>query len=166
MRKSIIAAVASNGVIGKNNDLVWHMPEDLKWFVRQTKGKWVILGRKSWESLGKKALPGRTHIIVTRNADYEVPLDIYKATSLTEGYRIAEEHGADELMILGGAKMYEQALEHSDRLIITEIKESFEGDAFFPAFNKSQWVEVFREEHQADHKNPHDYAFVILERKV
>jgi len=165
MKKTIVVAIAENYVIGKENDLVWHMPADLKWFVKQTKGKWVIMGRKSWESINKTPLPGRTHIIVTRREDYQVPEGVYVVKSLEEGYAYAEKHGVEELMILGGGEIYRQAIKNCDRIILTEIHEEFEGDTFFPKINRSEWNEVFREDQTADENNPHDYSFVILESK-
>jgi dihydrofolate reductase len=166
MKKSIIVAVAENGVIGKGNDLIWHMPADLRWFVRQTKGKWVIMGRKSWESINSQPLPGRKHIIVSRNADYTVPEGVYLTESLESGYELAKKHAVDELMILGGGQIYEQALSDCDEIILTEIKASFEGDTYFPKLDQKDWTEVFREEHEPDEKNPYPYAFTILKRNT
>jgi dihydrofolate reductase len=166
MKKTIVVAVAENNVIGKDNDLIWHMPADLKWFKQQTKGHWVLLGRKSFESIGSKPLPHRTHIVVTRQNEYVLPQGVHKATSLSEGYKIAGENGVNELMILGGGNIYKQALEDCDRIILTEIKAKFEGDTYFPEIESKDWKEVFREDHKADEKNQYDYSFTILERKL
>jgi dihydrofolate reductase len=164
MKKTIVVAVSENNVIGKDNDLIWHMPADLKWFKQQTKGHWVLMGRRSFESIGSKPLPNRTHIIVTQQEDYELPEGVYRASSLSEGYRIAEDQGADELMILGGGKIYKQALPDCTKIILTEIKSTFEGDTYFPKIDRTVWAEVYREDHKADEKNPYDYAFTILEK--
>ncbi|MEM7552025.1 MAG: dihydrofolate reductase [Bacteroidota bacterium] len=165
MIKTIVVAISDNGVIGKDNDLVWHMPADLKWFKQQTSGHHVIMGRKSFESLNKKPLPNRTHIIITRKEDYEVPDGVYVVNSLDEAYKIGEGKGLNEIIILGGGEIYKQSLPDIDKMIITEIKEAFDGDTHFPKIDFSEWIEVFREDHKADERNPHDYSFVIYDRK-
>lgn len=165
MIRSIIVARADNGVIGKDNQLIWHMPHDLKFFKTTTSGHYVVMGRKSFESMGKP-LPNRLNIIITRNEEYaaEGALVVH---SLEEGLKLAKEQKQKEVFILGGGEIYRQALEKKlvDRIYLTEIKESFEGDTYFPAINEQDWKEVNREEFQADHQNPHDYAFVTLEKK-
>lgn len=165
MIRSIIVARADNRVIGKDNQLIWHMPHDLKFFKTTTSGHYVLMGRKSFESLGKP-LPNRLNIIVTRNQDYaaEGALVVH---SLQEALQLAEDQKQQEVFILGGGEIYKQALEKGlvDRIYLTEIKDSFEGDTYFPELDKNQWKETHREEYQADHQNPHDYAFVTLEKK-
>lgn len=162
MIKSIIAAVAENRVIGKDNGLVWHMPADLKYFKQTTEGHYVIMGRKTFESFGKP-LKNRTHIIVTRNKDYAYP-GCYIVHKIDDAFKIAEENNQSEVFILGGAEIYRQSLEHCHRLYITEIKSTFYGDTFFPEINKNEWKEVKRSEFEPDEKNPYSYAFVIYER--
>lgn len=165
MRRSIIVARADNGVIGKDNELIWHMPHDLKFFKETTSGHYVLMGRKSFESVGKP-LPNRLNIIITRNPDYaaEGALVVH---SLKDALVLAEQQKQQEVFILGGGEIYRQALEQQlvDRIYLTEIKGSFDGDTYFPELDESQWQETHREEYQADHKNPHDYAFVTLEKK-
>ncbi|WP_017731766.1 dihydrofolate reductase [Nafulsella turpanensis] len=165
MIRSIIVARASNGVIGKDNSLIWHMPNDLKFFKDTTTGHYVLMGRKSYEAIGKP-LPNRLNIIITRNPDYVVE-GAMVVHSLESALRLAEDQKQKEAFILGGGEIYRQAFKNNlvDRIYLTEIKEEFEGDTFFPELDASQWKETQREEFKADEKNPHDYAFVILERK-
>lgn len=164
MTRSIIVARAENRVIGKDNQLIWHMPHDLKHFKETTSGHYVLMGRKSFESLGKP-LPNRLNIIITRNKGYaaEGALVVH---SLDDALQLAEEQKQQEVFILGGGEIYRQALDRQlvDKIYLTEIKDPFEGDTFFPELNKEEWKEISREEYQADHKNPHDYAFVTLEK--
>ncbi|AHM59578.1 dihydrofolate reductase region [Flammeovirgaceae bacterium 311] len=165
MIRSIIVARADNGVIGKDNGLIWHMPHDLKFFKDTTSGHYVIMGRKSYEAINKP-LPNRLNIIVTRQQDYfkENCLVLH---SLEKALQLAENQQQQEAFILGGGEIYRQALDNGwvDRIYLTEIKDSFEGDTYFPELDMSQWEETKREEYQADHQNPHAYAFVTLERK-
>lgn len=164
MIRSFIVARADNGVIGKDNGLIWHMPHDLKFFKETTSGHYVLMGRKSYESVGKP-LPNRLNIIITRNTDYSVE-GAMVVHSLQEALELAEKQQQQEVFILGGGEIYRQALEKKlvDRIYLTEIKDTFEGDTYFPELNPDEWKETHREEFQADHKNPHDYAFVRLER--
>lgn len=162
MIRSIIAAVAQNNVIGKDNDLVWHMPADLKYFKQTTAGHYIIMGRKTFESFGKP-LKHRTHIIVTRNKEYTYP-GCYIVHNLDDAFKIAAENNQQEVFILGGAEIYRQSIGRSDRLYITEIKETFDGDTFFPEINKNEWREVDRSEFEPDEKNKYPYAFVRYER--
>ncbi|WP_224996535.1 dihydrofolate reductase [Cesiribacter sp. SM1] len=165
MIRSIIVARADNGVIGKDNGLIWHMPHDLKFFKETTTGHYVLMGRKSYESVNKP-LPNRLNIIITRQQDYfkENCLVLH---SLEEALQLAEAQKQQEVFILGGGEIYRQALDkgYVDRIYLTEIKDTFEGDTYFPELDMSQWQETRREEYQADHQNPHDYAFVTLEKK-
>ena len=157
---SIIAAVSENNVIGKDNDLIWHMPAELKFFKETTLGHHIILGRKTFESFGKP-LKNRTHIIITRNKDYSYPDSSVRVVhSLIDALNIAKNEVKDEAFILGGADIYKQSIDLVDQLYITEIKSSFEGDAYFPEIDKSKWKEVSREEHQPDDRNKYPYAFV------
>lgn len=165
MIRSIIVARANNGVIGKDNGLIWHMPRDLRFFKETTTGHYVLMGRKSYEAVGKP-LPNRLNIIITRNKDYAAE-NCLVLHSLHEALDLASQQKQQEVFILGGGEIYRQALNKGwvDRIYLTEIKESFEGDTYFPELDMSQWQESKREEHQADEQNPHDFAFVILERK-
>ncbi len=163
---SIIAAVSENHVIGKDNDLVWHMPADLKFFKETTSGHYIIMGRKTFESFGKP-LKNRTHIIITRNEDYSFPdPSVHVVHSLDEALQKARNEVKDEAFVLGGAEIYKQSIDKVDRLYITEIKSSFNGDAYFPHIDKNNWKEVSRVEHQPDERNKYPYAFVRYERRI
>lgn len=163
MIKSIIVAKADNNVIGKNNSLIWHMPADLRHFKSKTMGHYIIMGRKTFESMDKP-LPGRTSIVVTRNKDYRAEGCLI-VHHVQEAFDIAEANKQKEVFILGGAQIYDITLDAADKIYLTEIKATLEGDTFFPEIDKSKWREVRREEHEADEKNPYPYAFVDLLRK-
>lgn len=165
MIRSFIVACAENRAIGKDNQLIWHMPNDLKFFKTTTSGHYVLMGRKSYESMGKP-LPNRLNVVITRNKDYAIEGALV-VHSLEEALKLAAEQRQQEVFILGGGEIYRQALEKKlvDRIYLTEIRESFEADTFFPELDEDEWEETQREEYQADHLNPHDYAFVTLERK-
>jgi dihydrofolate reductase len=144
-RLHLIAAVASNGVIGSAGKLPWHLPEDLKHFKTLTSGHPVIMGRRTWESLGR-ALPGRENIVVTRNRNYEAP-GARVASSLRAALALCAQ--APVAFVIGGAELYADALELADVLVLTEIQRSFEGDTRFPEFDRNQWREVERRPHTA-----------------
>lgn len=165
MIRSIIAAVAENNVIGKNNGMVWHLPADLKYFKNKTKGHYVIMGRKTFESLNGQ-LPGRPSIIITRKTDYH-PEGCYVVHDARKAVSLAEEKGENEVFILGGAEIYKLMLKLDliDKMYLTEIKAVFEGDSFFPELDKAQWNEVDRQSHAPDEKNKYPYAFVEYVRK-
>lgn len=153
---TIIAAIARNNALGKNNKLIWHLPADLKRFKNITNGHHIIMGRKTFESLGKP-LPNRTTIIITRNKNYKVK-DCIVVNSLKEAL---EKANADENpYILGGAEIYKQAMNLADQLDVTLIHQEFQADAFFPEIDKSIWKESFREDFKANEKNKYDYSFV------
>jgi len=157
---SIIVATAKNRVIGKDNKLIWHLPADLKRFKQLTMGHHVIMGRKTFESIGK-ALPGRKTIIITRQKNYEAA-DCVVVKSLP--YAIELCRNDSEAFITGGAQIYELAIPMIEKIYLTRIHHSFEGDAFFPELNKAAWKITFMENHKADEKNPYDYSFVNYER--
>jgi dihydrofolate reductase len=158
----LIAAVARNGVIGRGNKLPWKLSEDLKRFKALTMGHPMIMGRKTWESLPGR-LPGRPHIVVTRNPMYRAE-GATVVRSLQEAIHAAGD--ADEVFLIGGAELYALALPIADRLQLTEIAADFEGDAHFPAWDRNEWRahwhEVAREQHRAE--AGWDYAFVTYER--
>ncbi|WKK65448.1 dihydrofolate reductase [Lutimonas zeaxanthinifaciens] len=159
---TIIAAVAKNNALGKNNDLIWRLPADLKRFKKITRGHHVIMGRKTFESLGKP-LPHRTTIIITRNPDYTAEGCIV-VDSLEKA--ILEAKSDDNPYILGGGEIYKQALDYADVMDITEVHHSFdEADAFFPEIDFSKWEEVKREDHKADEHHKYDYSFVTYKKK-
>lgn len=157
---SLIVAVADNGVIGNGNRLPWRLPEDMRWFRRQTTGKPVLMGRKTYESIGRP-LPDRTNIVVTRDPGFRAEGCIV-APDLESGLAAAAD--ADEVMVMGGADIYAQLLPRADRLYLTEVHANPEGDACFPPFDRSDWREQERTDHPADKDHPHAYSFVVLTR--
>jgi dihydrofolate reductase len=163
---ALIWAMSRNRVIGRNNALPWYLPEDLKYFKRVTMGKPIIMGRKTWESIGRP-LPGRTNIIVSRNTNFEAE-GAKVVHSLDEAMEMAENialiNDGDEAVVMGGAEIYRQALSRADRLYLTQVHAEVEGDAFFPEFDIERWHELGREDFSASGPNPYDYSFVILER--
>ncbi len=166
MKISVIAALADNRVIGRDNMLPWRLPNDLKHFKAVTLGKPVIMGRKTWESLGRP-LPGRTNIVITRQPGYaqagaRVVWSFDDALELAA--QVARLDGVDECLVIGGAEIYALALPRCKRLYLTEVHATVEGDAFFPAFNRGQWRETKRERLVASAANPYDYSFVVYEK--
>ncbi len=165
MRLSIIVAAAENGVIGRNNALPWHLSEDLQYFKRVTMGKPIVMGRKTFESIGRP-LPGRTNIVISRNPDFTHE-GVKVAASLTAALEMAEDvaliDGADELMVIGGAQIYAEAFASAQRLYLTQVHAEVEGDAYLPPVDWSRWREIGRERHAAVAPNPYDYSFVIYE---
>lgn len=162
MKLSIIVAVAENGVIGHNNQLIWHLPEDLKMFKRLTSGHPIIMGRKTFESIGKP-LPNRTSIIITKNPEFQIEGCI-TVHSLEEAIEAANEIEENESFIIGGAEIYRLALPFADTIYLTEVHHTFEGDTFFPAIDKDIWEEVNRTDHDIDEKHLYKYSFVELEK--
>jgi len=158
---SIIAAVGNNNVLGKNNKLIWYLPADLKRFKKTTSGHHVIMGRKTFESLGKP-LPNRTNIVVTQNKDF-VAKNCVLVHSLDEALKYAKADANP--FILGGATIYQQAIAYADVLDLTFVHHNFEGDVFFPEINPKIWKETARKDFKADDKNLYDYSFVRFERR-
>jgi len=163
---AVIVAAAQNGVIGRNNALPWHLAEDLRYFKRITMGKPVVMGRKTFESIGRP-LPGRTNIVITRNPAYRAR-EIKVVSSLDEALslaaHIARIEGAEEVVVIGGAEIYRESIPRADRLYLTEVHADVEGDAVLPEIDWSAWREVSRERHPAQAPNPYDYSFVCYER--
>lgn len=159
-RVSIIVAMAQNRTIGINNTLPWRCPEDLKHFKALTMGHHMIMGRKTFDSIGKP-LPGRTTVVVTRNP--ELKIDGCIVTHTMHG-AIAACSGDAEIFIVGGAELYAQAMPLADTLYVTEIQQDVAGDAYFPAFNPAQWQEVSREARSQESPQPLQYHFVTLKR--
>lgn len=158
---SLIAALGRNGVIGKNNAIPWYLPADMRHFRELTLGKPVIMGHKTYLSIGRP-LPKRENIVMVR--DLNVVLAGCKVVhSAQEALKAVE--GNREVMIIGGEKIYSVFLPQADRLYLTYIELNVEGDAFFPYFNLDEWHEIAREPHTADSENAYDYTFVTLERK-
>lgn len=163
MKLSLIVAKAHNNVIGKDNQLVWKLSGDLQHFKRTTLGHHVIMGRKTFESMGKP-LPGRTSIVITRNKDYHVPSSHYAVHSLDEALEIVYNKNLEQAFILGGAEIFKQALPIIDEMIITEVDATPDGDTFFPPIDYSAWEKVSEERHSKDEKNEYDYTFVTYKR--
>ncbi len=165
MKISAVVAMAHNNVIGRENGLPWHLSADLKMFKKRTMGHHIIMGRKTYESIGKP-LPGRTSVIITRDKSYFQP-GCKIAYSIEEALKIAHENGDDEAMIIGGGTIYKDSLAYCDKIYLTEIEtEISDGDTFFPEINPAEWVEVKRENFSADDKNPYNYSFVEYERRL
>lgn len=165
MTISLIAALTRNRVIGKNNDLPWHLPDDMKYFMQTTKGHYVIMGRRNYESIPAKyrPLPDRTNIVVTRQAHFHAPGCIV-VHSLSEGLDTAAKSGEHEVFIIGGAQIYREALPLAQRLYLTEIHAELDGDTFFPELNLSEWKEISRQHHPADNRHQFAFDFVIYDR--
>tara|TARA_R110000868_G_scaffold69261_1_gene204179 strand:- start:56569 stop:57054 length:486 start_codon:yes stop_codon:yes gene_type:complete len=160
MKLSLIVAMAENNCIGNKNQLPWRLSADLQYFKKLTTGKTIIMGRKTYESIGKP-LPNRCNVILTRNAAYEAE-DCTILPSLEVAMSMFVK--AEEVFVIGGANIYEQAIDYCETMYITEVKAEVKGDAYFPKWNTSEWREVSREAHQADEKNQFDYDFVTYAR--
>lgn len=157
MTISIIVAIAENNVIGKDNKLLWRLPADLKYFKELTMGHHIIMGRKTFESIGKP-LKDRTNIIITKNILFRAEGCII-VNSLKWALEIAEKKGETEVFIIGGGEIYKQALPLTNKIYLTKIFHRFEGDTFFPTINENEWILEKHEEHLPDEKNKFPYAF-------
>lgn len=162
---SLIVAVGDDNVIGKDNALIWHLPADMKFFKEKTTGHCIITGRKNYESIPEKfrPLPNRTNIVITRQKDYHAPGAII-VHSLEDAIEKAEKTGDDEIFIIGGAEIFRQCLRYADRIYLTVIHHSFEGDVFFPEINASEWKEVQRLPGPVDEKNKYPHDYIILDK--
>ena len=158
---SIIVAVAENGVIGSGNQMPWHISEDLKRFKAITTGHPVVMGRKTFESLGRP-LPNRTNVVITRNPDYKAE-GAEVVGSLEEA--VAMFPASEEVFIIGGGEIYRQSMGIADRLYITRVARDFEGDTVFPDIDESEWRITCREHHQNGEKFPHPFTFIDYQRK-
>lgn len=165
---SLVVAMAKNRVIGRDNGLPWHLPKDLAYFKKITMGHPIIMGRKTFDSIGRP-LPGRTNIVVTRQAEW-CHEGVLAVGSLQEAITLAEEvatqDGLKEIMLIGGASLYEQALTLASKLYLTEVQANVDGDTLFPEYDASAWKEFRREPCVADETNPYDYAFVAFNRII
>ena len=160
---SIIVAVARNNVIGKDNKLIWHLPEDLKRFKRITTGHTIIMGRKTFESLGR-VLPNRTHIVLSKDTDFKVQdenVQVINDISLLGEYISSEE----ENFVIGGASIYKLLMPYTSKMYITKINQEFEGDVFFPEIEEKDWGVVETQKGITDEKNVYDYEYVTYVRK-
>ena len=165
-RLVLVAAVAENGVIGRDGGMPWRLPGDLRHFKAVTLGKPVIMGRRTYESIGRP-LPGRPNIVLTRDRNFKAS-GVRVVGSIAEGLAIAakeaERLSADEIAVIGGSALYAETLAHADRLYITEVQAAPEGTVRFPAFDRSEWREIAREGPHQEPGEPHAYSFVVLER--
>jgi dihydrofolate reductase len=168
MRKALIVAMAQNRVIGRNNKLPWYLPGDLKYFKQATMGKPIIMGRKTWDSIGRP-LPGRMNVVISRNAEWQAPTGTTPADSLDAALVKAEAQatldGSEEVMIIGGGQIYTEALPMVDRMYVTLVHADVDGDAWFPEVNWGEWEEIGREDFEASDNNPYDYSFVVYQRR-
>lgn len=162
MKISMIAAMAHDRVIGKDNQMPWHLPADLAHFKRVTLGKPVLMGRKTFESIGRP-LPGRRNLVISRNPGYQAE-GIEVVGSVEAALALLAGSSVEELMVIGGGHLYAEMLPSADCLYLTQIDLAVDGDTRFPAFDDGQWQRVDCESHPADEKNPHPYSFETWQR--
>ena len=162
---SMIAAMGRNRVIGKDNDIPWHLPDDFKYFKDTTKGYYVIMGRKNWESLPPsfQPLPNRTNLVITRQPNFKAN-GATVISSLEEALKMAKDAGESEAFVIGGGEIYRMALEMANKIYLTEIESPFEGQVTFPAFDKTTWKETSRTHHDTDERHQHAFDFVVYEK--
>lgn len=162
---SLIAALSKNRVIGKDNDLPWHLPDDMKYFMQTTKSHHVIMGRKNYQSIPEKfrPLPNRTNIVVTRQPKFNAP-NCTVVNSIEAALDIATRNNEHEVFIIGGAEIYNQGLTSANKLYLTEIEAEIDGDTYFPDLNKSEWREVSRVHHTTDERHKYAFDFVVYEK--
>jgi dihydrofolate reductase len=161
MRISFVVAAAENGVIGNGNQIPWRLPDDLKWFKKVTMGKPILMGRKTFESIGKP-LPGRTNIVISRRSGLTLP-GCLVVSSMGEALEAAT--GAEELAVIGGAEVYAQALSSADVIHLTRVHANIAGDVVFPALDAREWHERLTERHPADERHAYAFSFIELERR-
>lgn len=161
MTISIIVAMTADRVIGRDNTLPWRLPADLRRFKRLTLGHHLVVGRKTWESIGRP-LPGRKMVVITRQRKFRAD-GVEVVHSVDDALAVARENGEDEVFIAGGEEIYRQTLARAHRLYLTRVHATIEGDAFFPEYDAAAWTEVEREDRAADEKNPHAFSFITYE---
>lgn len=157
---SLVVAVSENNAIGKNNQLLWHLPADLKHFKQITSGHTIIMGRKTYDSIGKP-LPNRRNIVITRQQNLQIE-GVEVVGSLEEAVALCANE--NEVFVIGGAEIYKTALPLAQKIYLTTVHQSFEADAFFPEINPNEWTETEKESHSPDEKNAFSYTFSTLER--
>ena len=166
MKISLIAAMAKNRVIGKDNDLPWHLPDDFAYFKQKTGGHVIIMGRKSFKALGKP-LPKRTNIVITRQLDFRAE-GVTVVPSLEAALEVAqpieEQAEQPELFVIGGAEIYALALPVANRIYLTEVQKAYDGDTRFPEFDRTVWHEISRQHHPADDRHETAFDFVVYEK--
>ena len=153
---TLIAATSTNNALGKDNQLVWHLPDDFKRFKALTSEHYIIMGRKTFESF-PKPLPNRTHVIITRNKSYEAPEGCMVVSSLEEAIKVCPKN--EEIFIIGGGEIYKQSINMADKVELTRVHTTVEADTFFPEINPEHWNLVFEEQHPKDEKHAFDFTF-------
>jgi dihydrofolate reductase len=161
MRRSLVVAVASNGVIGRDNQLPWKLPDDMSYFKLVTMGHPIVMGRRTYQSIGKP-LPGRENIVVTHNRAFQAP-GCHVVPSLEDAWKAAGN--VAEVSVIGGTSLFEESLPLADRIHLTEVQAEVPGDTFFPRFDRSQWRETEISQHPADAKHQYPFRIVVLDRK-
>ena len=159
---TIIAAVSENNALGKDNQLVWHLPDDFKRFKTLTSGHYIIMGRKTFESF-PKPLPNRTHIIITRQPDYQAPEGCIVVSSLEKAMELCPAN--EEAFVIGGGEIYQQALDVVDKIDVTRVHTTLDADTFFPEIDTNIWKLVFEEFHPKDEKHAFDFTFLTYVRR-
>lgn len=163
MKISLVAAIAQNNAIGKDNDLLWHLPADFKHFKTTTSGHFILMGRKTFESF-PNPLPNRTHLIITRQKDYLVAENCFAFTSVNEALQFAEKQNQEIVYILGGGEIYKETINIANELVITHVHTTFEdADAFFPEIT-SDWNIISEEFHKSDEKNIYDFTITVYQK--
>ena len=164
----IIVAIGENNEIGDGNDLLWHLPADMKFFKENTQGADVIMGRKTYDSIPKKfrPLPNRTNIVITRNKEYIAEDGVYVCNSIKDAFEIAENCITTEKFIIGGGSIYNSTIQFVNKLFVTKVHASFsKANTFFPEIDINIWEEYWREDHKKDDKNPFNFSFIKYRRK-
>jgi dihydrofolate reductase len=158
---TLIAATSTNNALGKDNQLVWHLPDDFKRFKSLTSNHYIILGRKTFESF-PKPLPNRTHVIITRQKNYEVPENCIVVSSLEKAIEVCPKN--EEVFIIGGGEIYKQSIDIADKIELTRVHTTVEADTFFPEINLKKWEVVFEEHHEKDEKHAFEFTFITYKK--
>ena len=164
MNISLIVAASTNNGIGKNNQLLWHLPRDMKFFKNTTWALPVIMGRKTFESMGAKALPGRKNIVITRQTDWKAD-EVITAGSLDEALKFAEGMDVKEVFVIGGGEIYKQTFEKANKIYMTRVHAELEANVFFPVIEDSKWTLLKNTDNPADEKHAFAYSFQVWERR-
>jgi len=161
---SFIVAMDRNHVIGSNNQMPWHLPNDLRFFKETTTGNTIVMGRKTFESIGR-VLPNRKHIVITKSTT-DFPNEVEIVHDIETIVKLSEDNNEEELFVIGGGNIFKQLLPYADKLYVTLINETFEGDVFFPVISMEEWEEVSREKGIQNERNPYEYYFIQYVRKT